>query len=147
VATPISNPAPSELTFSNTAYIEPGRIFDPDLGNNSASVVTRIAELPADAGPEEVESRALGLSSANDGAGNVVRFSFNLPEPEEHVELAVFDLRGRRVTVVARGALPAGRHVADWQYASGSRRTPRGLYVARLSTRAGSALCKVWVGR
>lgn len=42
VATPISNPARSERRFSNTAFISESTTFDPNSGNNSASLKLRI---------------------------------------------------------------------------------------------------------
>jgi hypothetical protein len=33
---------------------------------------------------------------------------------ESHVELEVFDIRGRKVVTLVSGAMPAGRHLARW---------------------------------
>jgi hypothetical protein len=46
------------------------------------------------------------------------------------VGLAVFDLLGREVAVLHRGALPAGRHTFAWD-ATG---VPSGVYFVRLET-------------
>lgn len=50
------------------------------------------------------------------------------------VDFALFDLHGRRVVELARGALPAGEHVVTWDGIDRSgRRAPSGLYYYRLS--------------
>ena len=58
-------------------------------------------------------------------------FGFDLPR-EAEVSLEVFDLSGRRVAAVARGAYPAGSHRVRWTAVSedGSR-LGAGLYFAR----------------
>ena len=43
VATPITNPAKSERSFSNTAFISESETLDPDTGNNSSSLKLHIA--------------------------------------------------------------------------------------------------------
>jgi hypothetical protein len=66
------------------------------------------------------------------------RLDFELPRAGE-AELAVFDVQGRRVATLRRGALAAGRHRAIWdgRTASGAR-APSGVYVARLTGPGGS---------
>ncbi len=60
------------------------------------------------------------------------RIAFELPRPGA-VDLAVFDVSGRRVATLATGFWPAGRHEAVWQGrdASGDR-AASGLYFYRL---------------
>jgi len=49
------------------------------------------------------------------------------------VELALFDLTGRRILILARGSWPAGRHSLRWDGRDGSgRRAASGTYLARL---------------
>ena len=63
------------------------------------------------------------------------RIEFSLRAPAA-VELGVYDTRGRRVAVIARGALPQGRHVAVWSGRDDrGRLVPSGTYLARLSVR------------
>jgi flagellar hook assembly protein FlgD len=45
-------------------------------------------------------------------AGQAV-FSYAVPRRSQ-VELAVFDVRGRRVATVTRAEVPAGEHVIEW---------------------------------
>ncbi len=58
--------------------------------------------------------------------------SFAVPA-ESEVELAVYDVMGRRVAVLVEGALPAGEH----QVAFDARGLSSGLYLARLVTPRG----------
>lgn len=55
--------------------------------------------------------------------GRITKLDFGLPRPDE-VELVVFDLSGRRLATLARGAFPAGRHTVEW-----NGRTERGAEV------------------
>jgi hypothetical protein len=54
------------------------------------------------------------------------RISFVLPK-DEKVELAVFDVSGRRVADIVKGGLPAGTYQKDWKAPNGS-----GMYFVRL---------------
>jgi sugar lactone lactonase YvrE len=75
--------------------------------------------------------RRLAFSVAPNPA-RVARISFDLPQKVD-VELAVFDLQGRRVATVFEGTLPAGRYTKEWSGAtiSGSR-AEAGVYFYRL---------------
>lgn len=57
----------------------------------------------------------------------VTVIEFDLPEARV-VELAVFDVLGRRVAVLVDGALEAGRHAVTWQ----AQHRPSGLYLYRI---------------
>jgi len=54
------------------------------------------------------------------------RISFVLPKGE-NVELAVFDISGRRVAELVRGGLPAGTYERNWTAPRGA-----GMYFVRL---------------
>ena len=59
--------------------------------------------------------------------------SFGLPVAND-VELAVFDLAGRRLATLARGTFTAGTHTATWDGRDGSGRTlGAGVYFYRLT--------------
>jgi hypothetical protein len=73
--------------------------------------------------PQAVE---LELSSSHPVRGDV-RLRLALPAPAD-VRLAVYDLQGRLVTVLARGLMPAGWHAVRWRQARGAA----GVYFARL---------------
>ena len=72
---------------------------------------------------------------------NAVDLSFALPQ-KSRVELAIFDLQGRRLRILERGEKPAGRHRAQWdgRDESGARRSD-GVYLARM-TAAGKTWTK-----
>ncbi|MEM7786319.1 MAG: DUF1501 domain-containing protein [Bacteroidota bacterium] len=57
--------------------------------------------------------------------------------------LAVYDVRGRAVAVLAEGAYPPGRHEAMWDAGS----LPAGVYVLRLETPAGTRVRQATVVR
>jgi flagellar hook assembly protein FlgD len=64
------------------------------------------------------------------------------------IELAVFDLRGRLVTVLESGPLPIGRHQAIWDGQDDKgRAVPTGTYVCRLSTPQGPQTKKMTLAR
>ncbi len=58
--------------------------------------------------------------------------AFELPAQGE-VELIVFDVRGRKVAVLADGTWPAGRHIVIWDGKDANGRSlPSGVYFCRL---------------
>ena len=82
------------------------------------------------------------LPSAPNPARSTAALRFVLPAPAD-AELAVYDLLGRRVALLAAGPYAAGRHEAVWDAADAAP----GVYVARLTTGAGSATQRVTVVR
>jgi hypothetical protein len=65
--------------------------------------------------------------------GTSHRISFVVPRREK-VDLAVYDVLGRRVVVLAKGELPAGAYTRDWNGRSGDgTQTPAGVYFYRLA--------------
>lgn len=59
--------------------------------------------------------------------------SFTLPQAQ-HVEIAIFDLMGRKITDLFNGYLNAGDHSTIWNAAA----NPSGIYFCRISTSANS---------
>ena len=54
-------------------------------------------------------------------------------------EVAVYDLRGRRVAAVTAGTIPSGEHNLTWDGRDTSGRCcPAGVYLLRLETEVGS---------
>jgi serine protease AprX len=80
----------------------------------------------ADETPVGRETR-LSACYPNPARGSV-NFSFEL-ETAGHVELAVYDLSGRRVATVVDAELPAGRHGCVWEADA-----PSGVYLYRLTS-------------
>jgi hypothetical protein len=94
-----------------------------------------LVEQAAGVGVEGTDTpRALELSPAtpNPFSGST-RIAFALPR-DGQVSLTVHDVLGRRVTTLARGARPAGRHEVAWtgRNAQGLR-SPAGIYFVRLT--------------
>ena len=66
------------------------------------------------------------------GRSTTIRMSL---EREGNADVAIFDLRGRHVTTLYRGTLPAGSHSFEWRGLDDSgRRMPPGIYVTRLQS-------------
>ena len=62
----------------------------------------------------------------------VARIRFDLPKPGD-AQLAIYDLRGRRIAVLAEGHHPAGRYVIDWWGRDDhGRQMSSGVYFVRL---------------
>ncbi|HUT97502.1 MAG TPA: T9SS type A sorting domain-containing protein [bacterium] len=75
-------------------------------------------------------------------ARGAVSFAYSLPA-DGHVELAVYDLAGRRVATVMNAETTAGRHEASWNCVE----IPSGVYLYRLETSAGSLTRRLVVSR
>ncbi|MEM1042101.1 MAG: FlgD immunoglobulin-like domain containing protein [Bacteroidota bacterium] len=95
-------------------------------------------EPPAGTSPTEDElvptlPVALGVGYPNPSAAGAVTIPYWLETPVA-VELAVFDVLGRRLAVLAEGTQPAGAHQAVWagSDAQGQAVAP-GIYVVRLA--------------
>ena len=115
--------------------------FDP--GNWILKYVAEISTgVPADGDPS-----VLALSAPTEPVGGNVTLAFSLPTAG-HVELAVFDIAGRRVATLADGATLSGTHEVVWN-GSGSDGTPvaSGVYFARLVADAGTASQKLLLVR
>ena len=61
-----------------------------------------------------------------------VWFEVSLPEATE-VRVAVYDLLGRQIDIVAHDVLPSGRHVLDWNASA----SPAGMYLYQVETTRG----------
>jgi uncharacterized repeat protein (TIGR01451 family) len=138
VATPIPNPAPSERWCENTAYIAASTTSDVNPGNNTATSRVRISELPSSSGEGAVPSPRATLASKPSPQPGHVRFVFSLPTPQSRVELCIYDVRGRRLAILAGGAFAAGDHCVDWRWDAAP-----GVYLARLQTTTDTISLKV----
>jgi hypothetical protein len=95
------------------------------------------------AGRDQPSTRfGLACTGPNPGLGPA-RLEFWLPEPAE-IALEVFDVQGRRVAVLARGAWPGGRHRVAW---SGAERGAAGVFLVRLRYSGGHAELRIIVLR
>jgi len=68
------------------------------------------------------------------GAGGGLAVTFALPAQAADVDLAIYDVSGRRVATLAQGALAAGPHTAHWDgVASAGGSVRPGVYFVRLA--------------
>ena len=88
--------------------------------------------------PVAVAPRTLELSAPHPNpARGELQFSLGVPSEQDGttLELAIYDLAGRRVCLISRGPARAGRSTVRWDSRdAGGRRLPGGVYLAKLST-------------
>src|SRR5262245_21421043 len=109
----------STLTFANL-LVEPFHDLAPDAEDCT----------PLASGPQAPREIAFALSGANPASGPRA-FRFGLPGAA-HVELAVYDVSGRRVATLAKGEHPAGWHTKSWAVNEDGAAPASGVYFARL---------------
>ncbi len=96
--------------------------------------------------PEAHAGRGLALWRESTATGEV-RFGLRAPR-DEHVRLAVFDVRGQFVRELFAGPLAGGERSLAWDaHDDRGARVASGVYVARLSGYSGTATARVVVGR
>jgi hypothetical protein len=78
-----------------------------------------------------------GLDVPIERSDGSVEVRFSLAEPGR-VDLGVYDVRGRRVGEIARGAVASGSHVRVWD--AGGTRLGRGVYFLRLESAGSTAV-------
>lgn len=121
-ATTWTDPATGGFTYRLTAVDANGNESLP------ASV-----SLTTDA-PTEVPGRLEFVSVTPNPFRARLTFVVEVPEAAGAVEISVYDLAGRRICTVTRGALAPGRHTFLWDgRTDGGRRLAAGVYIARLS--------------
>jgi hypothetical protein len=102
--------------------------FDP--GNWILKYVSEVSP-PATGVDGRPSVLALSAPAAVEGG---VEITYSVPAAG-HVELAVFDVAGRRVATLVDGDTPAGTHAAVWSGTSaGGEAVASGVYFARLSS-------------
>jgi hypothetical protein len=98
----------------------------------STAAQTLLQVMPTDTNPGVVTSSSPYLIQAVSPATGVVRLAFSLPYAAA-AEVAVYDVRGRKVTTLYRGKVDGGRHELVWDRRDVSGRlAASGLYLARL---------------
>lgn len=102
----------------------------------------------ADARPHSASGPAFALSPAVPNPfTRSTQISFRLEAPA-HIEVSVFDLRGRRVRTLLRKPMNVSKHLLTWDgYDEKGGRAPSGVYWIRLDAPTGSASQKVVLGR
>jgi len=89
---------------------------------------------PDDAGPDATSSRVVLAAPQPNPSSESFLLRFELPRPDD-AYLAIYDVAGRRIAVLANGSLTAGHHTERWTPGQdGALRQAPGLYFARLVT-------------
>ena len=98
----------------------------------------------ASAAPESLPPAELAVAGIRPNPFNPrAVISFDLPRAGS-THLAVYDLRGRRIRVLADGPLAAGRHEVIWDGVDGvGRGAAAGVYLLRLRQEATSVTAKL----
>jgi FG-GAP-like repeat len=122
---------PGWSCFKTVAIGDLNRDGKPDLaaptfGGDVVSVHLNLT--PTVSAPVEsmVSEFVLGPMAPNPSPGEV-HIPFAVPR-ETRVRVAVLDVLGRSVAVLADGVLPAGRHQVTWSGAKGNGQAPAGIY-------------------
>ena len=134
----------SSATFaiqtSASGFTAPARIYGLMGGEGTRAILTPSQTVGVtDRG--SVRGLSLVIRSPNPSIGPV-EVEYAIPQAAQ-LDVAVFDVRGRRVATLAAGAVPAGRFHARWQVGAGGSVAP-GVYSVRL-TAAGHALTRLVV--
>jgi len=149
----ISDPVhPTEVAYYDTTPGGPGGFagvwsFYPHLPSGRLIATDRAAGLyvlrmPGGVAAEgDADARALALTVAPNPVRGMGRVTFTLPEVAQ-VRLAVYDVLGREVAVLAEGTQAPGPHEATLDATA----LPPGLYVARLTAGGRTAITRISVG-
>jgi hypothetical protein len=141
-------PGSSVSHWDVTAY--PNLLMEPAINSDLTSNVDLAYNALDDIGwfPQLVSappltngplSFALAPNPVSDGG----TLSFALPAAG-HVDLAIYDVAGRRIASLANGDLPAGTHAVAWaRHDDAGRRVGPGIYLARLRTASGERTLSV----
>lgn len=97
----------------------------------------RAEQVPGDGNVGEGGPTSVELTFAGGGGGDALPHAIRYGVPRERVgqalELAAFDLAGRRVRTLARGTAASGRFRVEWNLKSDEgHNLPSGLYLVRL---------------
>jgi hypothetical protein len=96
---------------------------------------------------DQVEDASLSMMAYPNPSAHSMRLSFATPQ-RQRVNLAIYDVGGRRVRTLEDGEVIAGVHSSEWDGADASGRVmPSGLYFARLMTAAGTRAIRLVVSR
>jgi len=108
------------------------------------NVVTYLASSHSDVAEEPVRVVGRGIEQIVPNPFNpATSISFSVPV-RQTVELAVFDVRGRRVITLVDGEVDAGPHRVEWDARDeGGREIASGVYFCRLKTEAAASTRKM----
>jgi choice-of-anchor B domain-containing protein len=144
----ISNPAvPVEVAYYETGngmmwsvypHLPSGNIIGSLYSGGGLRMFRLDPIVAGEGGPTDAE--ALALSTAPNPMSGTARITFTLPEASD-VRLALYDVTGREVALVASGTRAAGAHAVEFEAAS----LPQGVYIARLTAAGRVATQRVTV--
>jgi YVTN family beta-propeller protein len=106
--------------------------FLVEYGSNANVIAVQEQMTSGGTGVPEIETARLGLSCFPNPFNPKTTVSYHLPEAAE-VELAVYDVAGRRVVVLASGVREAGDHAATWDGKVDGHPAATGVYFVRLT--------------
>ena len=129
----VSNSHTSPFDLSITGLV-PEEIIAPE----------RLGVGPGPAGASAVRLAVAPNPTRTAGSGDrPVSLSFELPEAGA-IELAIYDMSGRRVATPERGRFDAGAHRATWNGRDGSgNAVPPGIYFARIHHANGTTTSRI----
>lgn len=78
-------------------------------------------------------------------AGAELAFDLDLPSPDSGAQVALYDVAGRRIGLLARGPMGAGHNRLAWSTVTGATRPAPGLYFARAALQSGVLTARVLV--
>ena len=110
------------IASAQVSYAQGDGYYDDDAVMILGTLIVTAAESAAEV-PEEIQLYANYPNPFNDAT----TISFGLPRTSR-VTMEVYDLLGRRVTILLSGTLPAGRHTVRWQVHD----RPSGVYLCRM---------------
>lgn len=129
------------LTFSVSDENLPGDVAGPDLVVNLSATPASGTNAVLPGTPTALRFYPPRPNPLSTGA----TFGFDLPQPAR-VDLAIYDLSGRRVATLAAGEMGAGRHAEFWNARSErGGRVPAGIYFASFATAGLSKTVRVVV--
>jgi len=119
----------ANLTFQSTDEVLPGGLARP----NVVVHLQATALIPTGVG-DGVPNRLAFLPPSPNPTRGTTTLGFDLPQ-RTHVDLAIYDLAGRKVKSIASGTLDAGRWRERWDSTNeDGTQVPAGLYFARFNT-------------
>jgi hypothetical protein len=120
--------------------------FDVSMAMMVPEEITAPSRLAVGPGPAGAAAVRLAVSpnpSRGASGARQVALSFELPEAGA-IELAIYDMSGRRIATPARGTHDAGTHRATWDGRDESGTDVRpGVYFARLDHASGSTTARI----
>jgi subtilisin family serine protease len=134
--------APTQVTVSSTglpagAYRAVLTVLSNDPDEPAVGVPVTLGVGVAVAGLEAPPVEFALAPVRPNVARGAATIEFDLPRPGR-AQAAIYDVAGRRMHVIAEGALPAGRHRYIWRGESdGGSRAPAGVYLLRLEAADG----------